>query len=260
MNIGLYDGAMGMSVNWAHQHAVAGNLASQAVPGHKQSITSFQIPSDLSQAGKQVGGKTDQSRDLNLFSGPIQVKHHIDFAQGPIKRSDNPLHFAIQGDAFFMVREKDGSVSYTRNGEFFRGEGGEVKTSDGAEVLLEGESPFVISKSSDVVVSEDGTVLADGNSSGKLGMVYFESPEKVLQIVQNGRFQLKEGEEGKRIDGAASYDRVSQFHLEHSNTQPITQMVNLMQVMRTYEANQKAVITHDEVISRLIRTVGGGSA
>ena len=46
------------------------------------------------------------------------MKGVTDFSQGPIAPSGGPYHLAIEGKAFFEVREANGTTSYTRDGAF----------------------------------------------------------------------------------------------------------------------------------------------
>ena len=60
----------------------------------------------------------------------------IDFAQGTLQRSGNPLDVAIEGDGFFAIQQKDGTT-YTRNGSFAVNKNKELVTKDGSKVLGE---------------------------------------------------------------------------------------------------------------------------
>ncbi|MCK5737322.1 MAG: flagellar biosynthesis protein FlgC, partial [Spirochaetaceae bacterium] len=45
---------------------------------------------------------------------------------------------------------------------------------------------------------------------------------------------------------------ILQGFLEGSNVNPVTEMVNLIEVNRAYEANQKVITTQDSLLNRLI--------
>ncbi len=45
-------------------------------------------------------------------------------------------------------------------------------------------------------------------------------------------------------------------YLEASNVNAISEMVQMIEVNRAYEANQKSIQTHDTLVGRLINEVG----
>ena len=50
--------------------------------------------------------------------------------------------------------------------------------------------------------------------------------------------------------------KVRQGFLEASNVNPVIEMVNLIEVHRTYEANQKMIQAHDAMLSKAVNEVG----
>ena len=49
--------------------------------------------------------------------------------------------------------------------------------------------------------------------------------------------------------------KVIQGFLEKSNVNAVREMVDMIEVQRSYEANQKAMLTHDQELGRLINEV-----
>ncbi|RKQ63255.1 flagellar hook protein FlgE [Thermovibrio guaymasensis] len=69
------------------------------------------------------------SRSLTTFKNGAPVNREVgggvfvsatvkDFSQGTFKNTNNPLDLALDGEGFFMVKDKSGVTYYTRNGEF----------------------------------------------------------------------------------------------------------------------------------------------
>jgi flagellar basal body rod protein FlgG len=48
--------------------------------------------------------------------------------------------------------------------------------------------------------------------------------------------------------------------LEMSNVQPLQEMVNMITVSRAYEANQKVIISNDDLMEKAIQSLGAASA
>ena len=74
----------------------------------------------------------------------------IDFSQGAIQTTGNPLDVAINGDGFFSIQTPDG-VQYTRQGSFTLNTEGVLVTQDGYPVMGEGGE----------IALEEGTVEID---------------------------------------------------------------------------------------------------
>ncbi|HNY12033.1 MAG TPA: flagellar basal body rod C-terminal domain-containing protein, partial [Candidatus Wallbacteria bacterium] len=50
--------------------------------------------------------------------------------------------------------------------------------------------------------------------------------------------------------------RVHGGALEASNVNPVYEMVNMIELQRSYEMNQKVILTHDEMLQKSINSVG----
>ncbi len=116
MEIGLYEAVSGMKAQGAYQDILSANLSRASIPGSKQVITAFEIPpaSSLQQANNLPG----TTANVGIPAAPLQSRSVIDFTPGLLHQTGNPNDFAIDGDAFFKVREQNGDIAYTRNGQF----------------------------------------------------------------------------------------------------------------------------------------------
>ena len=244
MNVGLYSGAAGMRVGQDYQELVSQNLAMESVPGYRQALPVFSTDAGL--AGQATGAGT---------AAAIHMASVTDFSQGPIQPSVSPYHLAIEGKAFFEVREANGSTSYTRDGAFSVSPQGQILTGDGAAVLGSGGSSLTVSPTtaSQATIASDGTISVNGASVGKVGFAHFDNPTTELTPGGNGRFTAPEG---AAQDGLAKGDQVQSNSLEGSNGNSVTQMADMIQAVRLYEANQKSIQAVDDNTNQLITTVG----
>jgi flagellar basal body rod protein FlgG len=248
MNVGLYSGASGMRVGQDYQQLITENLSLQSVPGYKQSLPVFSTDATIPTTGAQSGASGNPAA--------IKMARVIDFSQGPLQPSGSPYHVAIQGQAFFAVREADGSTSYTRNGSFSLSPQGQLLTSDGASVLGAGGSAITLSTTTGgtPVIAADGSISLDGAARGKLDLVHFDNPSASLQPGSYGRFVAADDSAAK--PGLAKGDSVAQGSLEQSNGNPVEQMANMIQAVRLYEANQKSIQAVDDNTNQLITNLG----
>ncbi|HTW57923.1 MAG TPA: flagellar hook protein FlgE [Terriglobales bacterium] len=109
--------------------AIANNLSNQNTIGYKDTTVQF---SDLFY--QQLG--TTGSGD------PIQVGAGVEvgsmpslFTQGSVESTGVPTDVAIQGSGFFVVQNSDGTVNYTRAGDFSVDANNYLVTSNGQQVL-----------------------------------------------------------------------------------------------------------------------------
>jgi flagellar basal-body rod protein FlgG len=240
MNVSLFQAASAMNANSRWQEVIAENLASASLPGHRHQEVSFH-----SLASERF--KTSENGStLAVMSAPRAVASHS-FAQGTIRPTDSPTDVAIEGDGFFAVMRDDGSTGYTRDGEFQWDAAGNLVTKQGYQVQgengaitrnLNNESPFSISNSRDM--SQGAEVR------GKLKVVEFADVTK-LRPAGDGTFEAAEGAQPGDSDST-----VRQGFLEGSNTSVVNQMAEMIQAMRSFEANQRVIRVSDERMSRAI--------
>ncbi len=265
MEIGLYEAVSGMKAQSSLQDIISANLARMSQPGNKRSIVAFEIPSD---SGLQKDGSTPGSlRRLGMKAAPLQSRTVTDFTPAPVERTGGPLDFGIVGDGFFKVREQDGTISYTRDGQFHLTNEGKLVTIDGAAVLGDGDAPLTIpaKEAATLKIDTDGTATTtDGkktNKAGTLSLAHFDEPRKNLYLgAPNGRYVATAGTAPDEIKkGLGKDSSILQGALESSNASSITEMVGLVNVVRAYEASQKLTVAEDTLSGDMVRALNSTS-
>ncbi len=220
---------------------ISQNLAMESVPGYRQTIPVFSTNTQASAGAENPAA--------------LQMTTTTDFSQGPLEPSSGTYHMAVEGKAFFQVREPDGSTSYTRNGAFTLSPQGQVLTSDGAAVLGTGGSALTVSPAtaSQATIASDGSISVGGAVAGHVGFAHFDDPAASLTPGAYGRFSAKNGD---AQDGLAKGDQVMSNTIEGSNGNSVTQMADMIQAVRLYEANSKSVAAIDDNTNQLLTTVG----
>jgi flagellar hook protein FlgE len=71
---------------------------------------------------------------LQIGNGVQIAAIHTDFSEGGLNESGSPLHAAIQGNGFFVVRNTDGTAGYTRAGDFTVNSQGFLVSPNGGQV------------------------------------------------------------------------------------------------------------------------------
>ncbi|SNX69726.1 flagellar basal-body rod protein FlgF [Cereibacter ovatus] len=173
----------------------------------------------------------------------------IDLSQGGLNRTGASFDFAIQGEGFFLIDTADGQ-QLTRAGSFTPSPEGELVDADGNQLLDEGAAPiFVPPDARNVMLASDGTLSADGQPIGRVGLW---QPVNPLDLRHQGgtRFAAEGGVEP--ADGAT----LIQGALEESNVEPVSEIARMIEVQRAYELGQTFLDREDERIRSTVRTLG----
>lgn len=180
-----------------------------------------------------AGGGTPEGRSVQRPSTTI------DYSQGAMQKTGNVLDLAIQGSGFFAVQTKDG-VAYTRDGRATLNENGELVSLAGEYIL--GRAGKVTVSGDDIQISEDGAVRVDGNEVDTLKIVSFQQPSALTKL--NARLYRNPDD----VAGAREREdsQVRSGCLELSNVQVIREMVEMINIQRTFESYQKTIQTIDE--------------
>jgi flagellar basal-body rod protein FlgG len=165
--------------------------------------------------------------------------------------TQNPLDIAITGEGFFQIAQADGTIAYTRDGNFKLSATGQIVTSGGA--LLQ-PAITIPNTASSVTFGRDGTVsieLAAGGSQvlGQIQLARFVNPSGLQSSGQN---LMKEtpasGAPQVLQPGATGAGFLIQGTLEASNVNVVEEMVNMIETQRAYEINSKAISAVDGML------------
>ncbi|WP_136683454.1 flagellar hook-basal body complex protein [Falsirhodobacter xinxiangensis] len=173
---------------------------------------------------------------------------HMDLSQAGITTTGAAFDFAIQGEGFFAVQTPDGE-RLTRAGSFTPSDAGELVNADGHLLLDIGGAPiFVPPDAGQVAVAQDGTVSANGQPIGQIGL--FQPVDPLDLRHQGGTLFATQATEP--VEGAVIF----QGSLEESNVQPVAEIARMIEVQRAYELGQSFLDREDERLRGVIQTLG----
>lgn len=168
-------------------------------------------------------------------------------SQGSIRNTGNPLDLAIVGEGYFAIDTANG-LRYTRNGAFTLNRNRELVTATGDRVL--GTNGPIRINGTKINIDETGGIYSDGVLVDNLRMATFAD----LNVLEKqGDSYFKPSQEGTQLPAKGI---VQQGFIEGANVNTISEMVNLINVFRTYEANQKIVQAQDETLDKAVNEVG----
>jgi flagellar basal-body rod protein FlgG len=253
MDASMWVAKTGLDAQQTRMNVISNNLANVNTTGFKRDRAVFEdlLYQNIRQAGGQTDATSQAPTGLMLGTGVRVVATEKLNSQGNMINSQNPLDIAIAGDGFFQIAQADGTMAYTRDGNFKMSATGQVVTSNGS--LLQ-PAITVPTTAASVTVGRDGTVSVELSAGGQqvLGQVQiarFVNPSGLQSMGQNllketpasGAPQVVRPTQG----GAGS---LMQGTLEASNVNVVEEMVNMIETQRAYEINSKAISAVDGML------------
>ena len=243
----LYLAMNGAAQAMLAQQNNANNLANVSTVGFKAALDQFQSQ-PLSGPGyldRVYASDEDAGADLN---------------PGAVMSTGRDLDIAINGDGWFAVQADDGSLAYSRRGDFRIDPTGLLF--NGANQIVFGEGgPITIPEFESLVVGRDGTisVRAAGQDASTLVAVdrirLVNPPQDQLYRGEDGLFRTRDGLEAP-ADAAVT---VTSGALEASNVNAVDAMVRMIDYARYYEHQVKMMnlaSENDAASARLMRMSG----
>lgn len=226
------------------QENLSANASNVTTPGYKfQSLIQSTLDSDLA-INHSVGQRRSPAQELGDFTFGNQIDEAvIHMNPGKLQLTDNSTDFAVMGNNFFTIDGPNGAM-YTKNGRFTVSDTGQLITREGYPVQTTGNIVFN-PMNQDLIVDQNGYI---NGTDAQLVLTSFG--EDALTPIDNGYFT---GIGGVQNDGTAV---VYQGYLESSNLEMADMMVEMMQISREYEANQKVLHASNETLQKATNQVG----
>jgi flagellar basal-body rod protein FlgF len=223
----------------------AHNIANANTPGFKGSRKVF---GDYLLTQHRVDQPTG-ARTIQFVQDRATFRDH---AESPKSRTGNPLDIALASDGFLAFETARGE-RFGRNGRLTLDPAGRITSSEGFPVLSTQGTPLVVAPNeSNISIAADGTVSTPNGEIGRLRVVRFEEPQK---LVAEGS-TLYRAEEGQEPQAVAA-PLVMQGMIEESNVQPLIEITLLIAQQREFEFNAQFVEREGErsqqAIDRLLR-------
>lgn len=249
---GLYTAYTGLVNQQKRLDIVSNNLANATTTGYKKegvTTQSFDSVYAIKVKDETVGYMNQNIGKMNL--GVKIGETYRSWDQGSFQNTEGTYDFALAGDGFFSISftNKAGETStlYTRDGSFQMNSEGYLVTKDGDYVLGEGGEPIQIPTDvSKLTVDSTGAIYADGQYVDTFGIVDFEDYNYIEAYGENLY---------RAVDGAVEKDAtatVNQGYLEASNINVVTEMVDMINIAREFESNQKIMNSIDEMLGKMV--------
>ena len=253
MDASMWVAKTGLDAQQTRMNVISNNLANVNTTGFKRDRAVFEdlLYQNIRQAGGQTGATTQAPTGLMLGTGVRVVATEKLHAQGNMVNSQNPLDIAIAGEGHFQIAQADGTIAYTRDGNFNVSATGQLVTSSGAPIQ---PAITIPATASTVTIGRDGTIsveLSTGGQQvlGQLQIARFLNPAGLQAAGQN---LMKEtpasGPPQVQQPGQNGSGTLMQGTLEASNVNVVEEMVNMIETQRAYEINSKAISAVDGML------------
>ena len=251
MQAGMFSGLFAALTTEHRMNFIANNLANVNTRGYKRETLAFK-DTMTTFAFDEIREPLQNLKSTPLFPEPMNAARvrvavaHTDYSQGSMQYTGNNLDVAINGEnAFFRVNTPTGQY-LTRNGAFVLNGDGVLMTPQGFTVQGAGGPIVVPPGTRNLQISGDGQVLADGNVIEQLALVSVDNPQNLEKMGGN----LFRPRDGVQVAQGNAYDtgaRVAQGFTEAANVEVVSEMVNMIEVQRQFEAYQKVMQTSDSL-------------
>jgi len=253
----LYTAASGMSAQQMNLDTIANNLANSSTTGFRQLRLQFQdmIYQNLVTPGAAQSQST-VSAGIQIGLGTKSAATEVIMTQGALNQTSNPLDVAIEGPGFFQVQRPDGTVAYTRAGQFHLNSQGTIVTPDGDPVV---PNITVPSNATAVTITRYGMVNAtlpgqqNPSQLGQLQLATFPNPGGLESLGSNLlQATLSSGDAVLGNPGdAEGLGTLQQGYLENSNVDVVSEFVQMVLAQRAYESNSKVIKAADDMYSQI---------
>ena len=270
----LWTAASGMTGQQFNIDTISNNLANVDLTGYKKDTAITKafpelLMRRLNDDGVHVFpvGSVDSTPIVGRLGTGVELNEiYTVFDQGAMKQTENDFDVALEGRGFLTVQTPQGE-RLTRNGAFLVNRDGYLVTKSGDFVL--GENGPIKIKKNNFVIDEDGTVWQNGTFAADDRRLVsqaenqWENIERVDRLrvvdVKRERYLQKQGdsywrtteESGDAQVIADARPKVRQGFLEGANVNAVQEMVEMIEVNRAYDANQKTIQTEDALIGKL---------
>ncbi len=252
----LHTAATGMLAEQTHIDVISHNMANVETTGYRRLHAEFR---DLVyQESRTPGTRTAQGQviptGVMIGTGVRLASTEMSMTEGTLSSTGNPLDLAIEGNGFFQMRRPDGTVAYTRNGNFQLDPDGRLVTPEGMPVepaitVPQGVTAINIGADGNVSVTMPGS--GETQDIGRIELASFPNSTGLEPLGRNMyRATSASGPPLTATPGTEGQGTLAQGMLEGSNVEVVTEMIDLISSQRAYELNNRVVQAADEMLRK----------
>lgn len=253
---GLYTAYTGMLNEQHRMDTLTNNLANTSTTGFKKEGATAQSFKDV--IGVRIKDTSDYNipHRMGILNMGVKIgENYTDYSEGPFQETGNTFDLGIAGNGFFNIeytnKAGETSVKYTRDGSFTLTNDGYLVTKDGDFVLdTAGNHIHLNPLSTSIQINTHGQIFQDGEAAGTVALTDFENYDYIAKFGEN-MYDTVEGATQIPATG-----EIFQGYLEGSNTNTVSDMVEMIAIQRQYDANQRVITTMDKSLDGAVNSLG----
>ncbi len=248
---GLYTAYTGMEAQQHRMDVVSNNLANANTVGYKQDNVVFKSFDEV--LAIKINDPQMSNKNIGSMTLGVQIDNiYTNFEQGGISLTENPYTMAIEGKGMFTVgsMNEDGTFNemFTRDGSIALDQNRNLVTKGGLYVI--GEQGLITVPHGEILITQDGTIYVNDQLVDKISLTGFENYDALKKIGDNN-YDMTDRTVKTAFEGV-----VRQGYEEASNVNAVKEMIEMINLQRTYEANQKVLTTYDQTLDKVVNNVG----
>ncbi|MCC5880371.1 MAG: flagellar basal-body rod protein FlgG [Idiomarina sp.] len=255
MHPALWISKTGLDAQQRDISVISNNLANASTIGFKKDRAIFEdlLYQNINQPGGQSTQDTELPSGLMIGAGAKVVATQKNFGQGNMQTTDNSLDIMVNGPGFFEILMPDGSIGYTRNGQFTLNNEGDLVTPGAGHPLQPAIN--IPDDAQSVTIAKDGEVSvklageAQNQVVGQINLAMFINPAGLEPRGENLYVETAaSGQPQVNVPGIDGTGSLVQGALETSNVNVTEELVNLIESQRVYEMNSKVISSVDQML------------
>ena len=258
---GWYTGASGMTAQQNRLDAISNNLANVDTTAYKRDVAVSKNFSELlirrmedDGVYKTPFGSSDVAPIIGKLGLGVETNElYTIFEQGSFKGTSSNTDMALSGEGYFAVSTPTGE-KYTRNGNFIIGKEGYLTTKEGYPVI--GENGPIQLQDVNYIVNENGILYTSDEMTeiDRFKIVRFDN-ERYIKKIGSSLYEATDISGPAFIAEGNERPGIMQGFVETSNVNVVNEMVQMIEVNRAYEANQKTITSEDSMMGTLWQKV-----
>ena len=255
--------ATGMAAQQTNVETIANNLANMNTTGFKEQRAEFEdlLYQNIQTPGAQTSDQgTYAPNGIQIGAGVRTAAIYRITTQGDLQSTGNPYDVAIQGSGYFGILQGDGTIAYTRSGNFSLSPQGQLVTQDG---LVVQPGIAIPANTTGVTINSQGQVNATvaGNTTpqtvGQLELTVFPNVAGLNSVGNNLYLETPaSGSPQTGVPGTTGFGTIQQGYLETSNVNSVDEITALITAQRAYEMNSKVISAADQMLQQTAQLGG----
>ena len=240
MQSGIYVGVSAQLALRQRLDALANNMANVNTPGFRAEEVKFETYLAKNSMGTDTAFGATGGTYLSRRSGAMV-------------QTGNPLDIATSGNAWFAIRQGDGSTAYTKDGRLTMTETGILQTVTGNQILDAGGAPLALDPTAgSPAISKDGMITQAGRQVGAVGL--FSLPEDA-NLSRGDNMSVVPDKPANPVLEFSTVG-IHQGFIENSNVNGITEMMHLIRIQREFETVTTALDSTESTLTDAVKTLG----